>query len=109
MNDKEKEKLKKIVVDRTWANWLPEFLIYTFVKVRINPQRASALFQCLDIVYKAYFLGEVAWHHYDEDYHTRIALSFTLNWDQIHPQLQLQVMSMSHPLTMVSFVTVAMQ
>lgn len=61
LDDKDKEKIKRRTVDRTWANWLPGFLIFAGVVARSQPWRAAPLFQYLDIIYKGYtgFTGPV--------------------------------------------------
>ena len=43
--DKEDEKDKeRRRPDRTWANWLPVFLIYAGVAVKAQPRRVQSLF-----------------------------------------------------------------
>lgn len=50
LDKKEKEVLNKHKVERTWTNWISEFLIYTGVKLRQNTMRGLTLLQYLDIV-----------------------------------------------------------
>lgn len=54
LDDKEKEKLQKCKVDRTWANWLLGFFIYAGVISRAQPWRETSLWQYLDIIYKGF-------------------------------------------------------
>lgn len=98
LDDKDKEKIKKRTVDRTWANWLPGFLIFAGILARSQPWRAAPLFQYLYIIYKGYtgFSGP-AWLQYDEEFRMRAAMNPALSWDQVHPQLWLQVMSPAWP------------
>lgn len=98
LDEKDKEKLKKWKVDRNWASWLPGFFIYAGVISHAQLWRASALWQYADIIYKAYtgFSGP-SWVNYDEEFRMRAALNPALWWDQIHPQLWLQVMTAARP------------
>lgn len=56
------------------------------------------MWQYVDIIYKAYtgFSGP-SWVRYNEKFRMRAALNPALRWDQIHPQLWLQVMTASRP------------
>lgn len=76
LDDKEKEKLRKRRVDRTWANWLPDFFIYACILTRAQPWCAASLWKYIDIVYKGYmgFLGP-AWLQYDEEFRMRAAIN----------------------------------
>ncbi|XP_054845591.1 uncharacterized protein LOC129336489 [Eublepharis macularius] len=98
MDDRDKERLKRRKIDRTWANWLPGMLIYAGVIARAQPQRAAPLFQYIDIVYRAHteFVG-AAWMQYDEEFRMRAAVDPTLPWDRIHQQLWLQLMAPAKP------------
>lgn len=94
----DKLKNRKQAVDRTWANWLPGFLIFAGVLARSQLWRAAPLFQYLDIIYKGYtgFVGP-AWLQYDEEFRMQAAMNPAIPWDQVHPQLWLQVMSPARP------------
>lgn len=37
LDEKDKEKLKKLNVDRTWTSWLPGYLIYLGILAKANP------------------------------------------------------------------------
>ena len=43
-DDVEKEKRRLKSPEWTWSNWLPGFLIYAGVIIKVQPWRASALF-----------------------------------------------------------------
>lgn len=81
-------------MDKTWANWLSEFLIYAGVIVQEQPSRGAELFQYLDIVYKAYscFAGG-SWLQYDEEFRMHATRNSALAWDQMHSMLWLQIMT----------------
>lgn len=53
LEDKDKGWLKKQKLDRTWANWLLGYFIYAGLLVHHQPQKATALFQYVDI-YRTY-------------------------------------------------------
>ena len=63
--DKERHWRKK--PERTWANWLPGYLIYCGVIVKVQSWRALLLVQYLDIIYRLYvdFPG-YSWLLYDQ-------------------------------------------
>lgn len=54
LDDREKKILKSQKADRTWADWLPGFLVYARVIARLHPWRSDPVIQCLNIIYKAY-------------------------------------------------------
>lgn len=56
------------------------------------------MWQYIELIHKAYmgFLGPSS-VRYDEEFCMRVALNPALRWDQIHPQLWLQVMMASRP------------
>lgn len=94
LDEEDKEKLKKRKVDRIWANWLSRFFIYAVLISQAQPWHAASLWQYVDILCKAYtsFSGP-SWVCYSEEFGMRVALNPALRWDQIHPQLWLQVMT----------------
>ena len=93
-DDKMKEKYRRKRPDRNWTNWVTGFTIYAGVLVKMQPWKASALFQYFDIMRraKAEFEGQ-AWLRYDEAFRMRSAIRPELRWDETHPGLWLQHMS----------------
>ncbi|XP_062994184.1 uncharacterized protein LOC134406607 [Elgaria multicarinata webbii] len=67
MSEKELEQLRRRKAARTWANWLPGFLIYMAVLQQRFPMKAFVLTKYLDMIYRAYMEYEGgAWLAYDE-------------------------------------------
>ena len=93
-DEKLKEKHRRKRPDRNWNNWVTGFTIYSGVLVKMQPWKASALFQYFDIMRraKAEFEGQ-AWLRYDEAFRMRSAIRPELRWDETHPGLWLQHMS----------------
>uniref|UniRef100_A0ABM5GJG1 C3H1-type domain-containing protein n=1 Tax=Pogona vitticeps TaxID=103695 RepID=A0ABM5GJG1_9SAUR len=93
-DEKIKEKHRRKRPDRNWNNWVTGFTIYAGVLVKMQPWKASALFQYYDIMRraKAEFEGQ-AWLRYDEAFRMRSAIRPELRWDEVHPGLWLQHMS----------------
>uniref|UniRef100_A0ABM5GAZ6 C3H1-type domain-containing protein n=1 Tax=Pogona vitticeps TaxID=103695 RepID=A0ABM5GAZ6_9SAUR len=93
-DEKLKEKHRRKRPDRNWTNWVTGFTIYAGVLVKMQPWKASALFQYFDIMRraKAEFEGQ-AWLRYDEAFRMRSAIRPELRWDETHPGLWLQHMS----------------
>ena len=93
-DDKIKEKHRRKRPDRNWTNWVTGFTIYAGVLVKMQPWKASALFQYFDILRraKAEFEGQV-WLRYDEAFRMRSAIRPELRWDEVHPGIWLQHMS----------------
>ena len=97
-DEEEKEKRRRKKPDRTWAIWIPGFLIYAGVLVKAQPWRASSLLQYFDIIYKAYtdFAGE-AWLQYDQAFRMKSAIQPNLCWDEPQLGLWLQHMTPARP------------
>lgn len=72
MDERDKEILKKRKLEKTWANWLPGYLIYAGGLAMGYPGHCTPFLQYLDVVYKAFtcFTG-MAWMHDDEQFRMR--------------------------------------
>ena len=68
------------------------------VVVKAQPWRAVALFQYLDLIYRAYddFAGQV-WFSYNEAFHMRSAIHPNLRWDEPLAGLWLWIMIPARP------------
>lgn len=76
LDDRDKEKLKKHTVNRTWANWLAGHFIYMGVVARAQPYKAADLIQYGNIIYKAYTkCSGSAWKQYDEEFRQMATLN----------------------------------
>lgn len=94
MDDKKKEILKKPKIDWNWTNCLSGFLVYPVVIVCEHPDRGPALFQDLDIIYKAYLnFASDCWLQHDEDFRIRANSNPSLAWDQVLSGFWLQIMT----------------
>lgn len=85
LDEKEKEMLKCRKVDRNWSNWVAGFLIYAGVIAKMQPWRATTLFQYFDMIYKAFtgFSGH-AYLQYDEEFRIWTTMNPILQWDQVY-------------------------
>ena len=84
----EKERCRCHEPDKTRANWLTGFLIYTGVIVKAQPWRAQSLFQYLDPIYRAYMDFPVhTWLIYEENFCLWAVTYPNLRWDEPHPRL----------------------
>lgn len=57
-----------------------------------------ALWQYLDIIYKGYSGSGLVWLQYDKVFRMRTALNPFIKWNQIYPQLWIQVMMPARPI-----------
>lgn len=62
--------------------------------VREHPIKRAALFQYLDIIYKAYsYFSGSSWVQYDEEFRLHSAINSALSWDQVHSAFWFQIMT----------------
>ena len=96
--EREREKLCWCKSDRCWANCLPVFFIYVGTVVFAYLQRALALIQYMDLIYKAYvdFPGHVCLL-YDEGFCMWVVLHPNMHCEVPHDALWLRLMTPSSP------------
>ena len=98
MGEKEVEKYRRRSAVRTWANWLPGFLIYMGITLQRFPERGHVLTKYLDLIYRAYTEYEGgAWLAYDESFRRKAAFDHSLEWDVRDNDLWLQFMTPAKP------------
>lgn len=69
LDDCLKEQIKRRMIDQTYPNWYPGFLIYVGFIVWYQPWQALSMLQYMDIIYKTYTdFPSPSWLQYDEQF-----------------------------------------